>query len=143
MSRMGEGMNGDRRVQLEQRAEAVRSSLERRLDALDERRDQVLDLAQRITRPPVVAVLIGAASLVGVALVVRRREKRPGRRQRFGAAVLGVPARQPKGFFAKAFERAALSLVATLVQRVGTRGLDRLLPEAAPPTPSDMPRPGL
>lgn len=141
MSDIGDVMNGERRAQLEQRAEAVRARLERRLDALDERRDHLVALAQRATRPPVSVVLLGAAAVVGVAVVVRQIRKRPSRGQRLGAAMLGVPARKPEGFLAKAFKRAALSFVATLVQRVSTRGLDRLLPETPPAELPEAPRP--
>jgi hypothetical protein len=130
MSDMGEVMNGERRALLERRAEAVRARIERRLDALDERRDHVVDLVQRATRPPVSVVLLGAATVVGAAVVVHQlRKQRPSRGQRFGAAMFGLPTRKPESFLIKAFKRAALSFVATLVTRVSTRGLDHLLPE--------------
>jgi hypothetical protein len=141
MSESSETMNG-RRTQLEQRAEAVRTRLERRLDALDERRDHLVALARKAARPPVSVILIGAASAVGVLIVAQQlRKGRPNRSQRLGAAVFGVPARKPESFLAKAFKRAALALLATAVQRVGTRGLDRLLPEPLPPTLPEVPRP--
>jgi hypothetical protein len=135
-------LNGERRTRLEQRAEAVRSRLEHRLDALDERREHLMDLAKKATHPPVSIVLIGAAAVVGAVVVVQQlRQRRPSRGQRFGAALLGVPARKPESFLAQAFKRAALALVASLVQRVGTRGLDRLLPEAPAPALPEVPRP--
>jgi hypothetical protein len=139
MSVEGEPMNGDRRTALEQRAEAVRSRLEQRLDALDERRDRLVELAKKASRPPVSVVLIGTASLVGVALLVRQLRQRPNRRQRLGAAVFGVPPRKPEGFLAKALKRAALSFVATLAQRASTRGLDHFLPEAPPASRAAVP----
>jgi hypothetical protein len=141
MSDIGDVMNGERRAQLEQRAEAVRARLERRLDALDERRDHLVELAQRAMRPPVSVVLLGAATVVGAAVVVHQIRKRPSRGQRLGAAMLGVPARKPEGFLVKAFKRAALAFVATLVQRVSTRGLDQLLPEAPRAELPQAPRP--
>lgn len=142
MSDTGEVMNGERRAQLEQRAEAVRARLERRLDALDERRDHIVELAKRATRPPVSVALIGAATLVGVAVVIRQiNKRRPSRSQRLGAAMLGVPPRKPDSFLAKAFKRAALSLVATIVQRVSTRGLDHFLPETPRAELPEAPRP--
>jgi hypothetical protein len=143
MSEAGDmgNMNGERRSRLEQRAEAVRSSLSRRLDELEERREHIIDLAKRATRPPISVVLLGTAAVVGAVIVARQLSKRPSRRRRLGAAVLGVPAQRPEGFLAKAFKRAALSFVATLVQRVSTRGLDRLLPEAPLPAPPEVPRP--
>ena len=120
----------DRRALLEQRAEAVRSRLEQRLDALDDRRDRVLAIAKRATEPPVSIILIGTASLVGVAYLVHRLRQGSGRRARFGSVIKAAPRRQRKGLVRKALERAALSFVATLAQRLSTRGLDNLLPEA-------------
>jgi hypothetical protein len=141
MSDTGDVMNGERRAQLEQRAEAVRARLERRLDALDERRDHLVELAQRATRPPISVVLIGAATLVGAAVVVHQIRKRPSRGQRLSATMLGLSAPKPEGFLVKAFKRAALSFVAVLVQRVSTRGLDRLLPETHRAELPEAPRP--
>lgn len=140
MSETSETMNG-RRTQLEQHAEAVRTRLERRLDALDERRDHLVALAKKAMRPPVSVILIGAASVAGVVIVAQQLRKGPSRSQRLNA-LFGAPARKPESFLSKAFKRAALALVATLVQRVGTRGLDRLLPEAPEPTTlPEVPRP--
>jgi hypothetical protein len=142
MSDTGEVMNGERRAQLERKAEAVRARLERRLDALDERRDHLVELAKRATRPPVSVVLIGAATLVGAAVVVHQiRKQRPSRSQRLGAAMFGAPALEPESFLVKAFKRAALSFVAALVQRVSTRGLDHLLPETPRAELPEAPRP--
>jgi len=143
MNGMGDAMNsGDRRALLEQRAEAVRSRLERRLDALDDRRDRVLAFAQRATQPPVNVILIGTASLIGVAYLVHRLRQGPSRRQRRSSLLLGPAPRRRDGFLAKALKRAALSFVATLAQRVSTRGLDQLLPEEPPPRRvPEVPRP--
>jgi len=143
MNEMGDAMNsGDRRALLEQRAEAVRSRLEQRLDALDERRDRVLAIAKRATEPPVSIILIGTASLVGVAYLVHRLRQGPSRRPRRGSILLGSPPRPRDGFLKKALKRAALSFVATLAQRMSTRGLDQLLPEGpAPRRVPEVPRP--
>lgn len=142
MSESSETMNGERRTQLEQHAEAVRTRLERRLDALDERRDHLVALVKKAARPPVSVILLGAASAVAAVVVVQQlRKGRPSRGQRLGAAMFGVPARKPESFLAKAFKRAALALVATVVQRVGSRGLDRLLPEEPSPKRPEVPRP--
>lgn len=142
MSGVGDVTNGDRRTLLEQRAEAVRTRLERRLDALDERRDRLVDLAKQATRAPVGVVLVGAATAVGVLVVAQQlRKRRPSPRQRLGSAIFGVPARKPEGFLAKAFKRAALSVVAALVQRLSARGLDHLLPESPPHALPEAPRP--
>jgi hypothetical protein len=143
MSDMGD-TNGERRTRLEQQAEVVRARLSRRLDALDERRENVVELVKKATRPPVSIVLLGTATVVGALIVAHQlRKHRPSRSQRFGQAMFGVPPSTPKpeGFLVGALKRAALSFVAMLVQRVSTRGLDRLLPEAPPPKVPEVPRP--
>jgi hypothetical protein len=134
--------NGERRALLEQHAEVVRSRLSRRLDALDERREHVVELAKKATRPPLSIVLLGTATVVGALVVAHQlRKHRPTRSQRLGEAMFGAPPSKPEGFLVRALKRAALAFVATLVQRVSTRGLDRLLPEAPPPTLPEVPRP--
>lgn len=141
MSGFGDVTNGDRRTQLEQRAEAVRSRLEERLDALDERRDRMVHIAKKITKPPVGIVLLGLAGVAGTALLVRRLGSRRSSvaSQWRKALAHGAPRRD--GFLAKAFKRAALSVVATAVQRLSTRGLDQLLAEPGARAPAAVPRP--
>jgi len=140
----GDPMNGagERRGLLEQRAEAVRTRLERRLDALDDRRDRVVELAKKAAHPPVSIALLGTAALLGAAVVAYQVHKRSSHPPRLAANWLGAPPPPPtKGFLMRAFESGALALVATLVQRVGTRGLDRLLPEELPRRLDQVPRP--
>ncbi len=143
MTEMGEAMNGgsENRARLEQRAEAMRSSLERRLDALDERRNRVLELAKKAAHPPVSIALLGAAAVVGAVVIARQIQKRPNRSQRIAASLFGPPPRKPQGFLMKAIKRSALAFVATLVQRASTRGLDRLLAEVPAPRLPQVPRP--
>jgi hypothetical protein len=131
--------DGDRRAQLEQRAEAVRTRLERRLDALDERRDRVVELAKKAAHPPVSIAILGAAAVLGAAVVAYQIHKRPSRPPAIGWR--SAPMSKPEGFLMKAFKRGALALVATLVQRISTRGLDRLLPDEQPPRRLEVPRP--
>lgn len=143
MSEHSDTMNGtERRAILEQRAEVVRSRLERRLDELDERRDHLVSLARKATEPPINVILIGAASLVGVAFLVHRL-RRPSPSWRTRAATRVAPVQKQESFVSKALKGAALSLVATLAQRLGTRGIDRLLPEVAgaPRHLPEVPRP--
>lgn len=139
----GDVMNGGgERAQLEQRAEAVRARLERRLDALDDRRDRVVELAKKAAHPPVSIALLGTAAVLGAAFVAYRIHKRSSHPPRLAASWLGAPPPPPtKGFLMRSLESGALALVATLVQRVGTRGLDRLLPEELPRRLEQVPRP--
>lgn len=141
MSGVGEGTNGgERRTVLEQQAEAVRARLERRLDALDERRDRILDIARQATRPPISVIVLGTVSVVGIALLVHQLRK--PRRRSISSLLAAAQSEKPKGLLSKAFERAALSFVATFAQRVGTRGLDRLLTEGpSEPHHLEVPRP--
>jgi hypothetical protein len=145
MSTSTEVTNGDRREQLEHRAAEVRRRLEQRLNVIDDRRDQLTAVARAALHPPTRVVLIAAAGAVTTALVVRSIRRR--RRQQTWAALLSpaVPERSnggESGLFASAFKKAALSLIAVAVQRLGTRGLDLLLAEspAAAPVPQP-PRP--
>lgn len=141
MSGVGEMTNGDRRTQLEERAQAVRSRLEERLEALDGRRDRVVAIARNATRPPFGALLIGAAGVLATGIIVRKlARRRPSAGDRLRALLQTPPARTTEGFLARAMKSAALSVVATAVQRLSTRGLDRLLPESEPPMPA-VPRP--
>lgn len=142
MSGLGDVTNGDRRTQLEQRAEAVRSRLEERLGALDERRDRMVDIAKKVTKPPVGIVLLGLAGVAGTALLVRRiSSRRPGVTEQWRRAMVANAPRRD-GFLARALKRAALAVVATAVQRLSTRGLDQLLAEPAPHAPAAaIPRP--
>ncbi len=142
MSGVGEMTNGDRRTQLEERAQAVRSRLEERLEALDGRRERVVAIARNATRPPFGALLIGAAGVLATGIIVRKlARRRPSAGARWLALLQTPPARSPEGFVARAMKRAALSLVATAVQRFSTRGLDRFLPESPPPMAVPRPRP--
>ena len=129
MSDVGHWSGGNERGELEQRAEAVRSRLERRLDELDDRRDRVMQVARAAARPPLNVVLIGTASVVGVALFVHQLRQRPSARQRVGSRLLNVPAQRPS-FLRRAIEGAARSFVTLLAQRLSARGLDRFLPAA-------------
>lgn len=142
MSGLGDVTNGDRRTQLEQRAEAVRSRLEERLEALDERRDRMVDIAKKMTRPPVAIVLLGLAGVAGTALLVRSlSSRRPSVTQEWRNALVTGASRRD-GFLAKALKRAALSVIATAVQRLSTRGLDQLLAEPGARAPvATIPRP--
>ena len=142
MSDVGHLPNGLERGELEQRAEAVRSRLERRLDELDERRDRVMQVARAAARPPLNVVLLGTASVVGVELFVHQLRRRPSARQRVGSRLLNVPAQRPS-FLRRAIEGAALSFVTLLAQRLSARGLERFLPAEGSTHEHDGPRPEL
>ena len=142
MSGLGDVTNGDRRTQLEQRAEAVRSRLEERLGALDERRDRMVHIAKKVTKPPVGIVLLGLAGVAGTALLVRSLGSRRSSVTQQWRRALAYSAPRRDGFLSKALKRAALSIVATAVQRLSTRGLDQLLAEPAARAPAAaIPRP--
>jgi hypothetical protein len=137
MTSSSEVTNGDRREELEHRAAEVRRRLEQRLNVIDDRREQLTAVARAAIKPPVSVVLIAAAGAVTTALVVRGIRRR---RNRQSWAALLSPAQEParESLLANAFKKAAMSLIAVAVQRLGTRGLDLLLaegPAAAPPVP--------
>lgn len=137
MTSTSEVTNGDRREQLEHRAAEVRRRLEQRLDVIDDRRQQLTAVARAAIHPPVSVLLIAAAGAVTTALVVRGVRRR---RSRQNWAALLSPAQEParESLLANAFKKAALSLIAVAVQRLGKRGLDLILaegPAATPPVP--------
>jgi hypothetical protein len=122
-------MNGDTRKQLEQRADAARSRLERNLEVLDERRERFTSVARAAARSPLTVVLIGAVGLTATVLIARRMRRRPSVLERIfrELAASAPPPPREDGLLAKALKRAAVSLVVGTVQRLGTRGVDRWL----------------
>jgi hypothetical protein len=140
MSGVGEISNGDRRTQLEERAQAVRSRLEERLEVLDDRRDRVVAIARKAVRPPFGVLLLGVAGVLATGIIVRKLSRRPSTADRIFSLLQAPPVRSTEGFLARAIKGAVLSVVATAVQRLSTQGLDRFLPEPAPPVPA-VPRP--
>lgn len=136
MSGPANGSNGnDRRALLERRAAMVRERIEQRLDVLDRRREGFVRRVQSFTHPPVAAVAVVAIGVVGVALLLRARRRRqarfewPGRTQR-------------RGWLVRSFERAAVSLGAAALHRLGVWGIDNTLrPAQRAPVLALPPRP--
>ena len=118
------------REQLEQRAAEVRSRLEQRLHALDERGEQVVEAAKTVTRPPASVLILAAAGIAATWFIVRRVRAR--RSRRLSLADLLQPATPPpqKSLILQGLEKSAASLLAVAVQRLGQRGLDQLLADA-------------
>jgi hypothetical protein len=119
----GNGSNGnDRRALLERRAAMVRERIEQRLEVLEHRRDGLVRRVQSITKPPIAVVAVVAIGVIGAALLLRRAR----RRRQAGLEWMGRP--QPRrGWLARSFERAAISLGAAALHRVGVLGLDSAL----------------
>lgn len=120
-----------RRELLEHRAEEVRARLAQRLSLIDERRHRFADVARAATRPPLSFVLLAAAGIAATLFIVQRMRARRTRSRDLSQLLRG-PARE-KSFLVQGLERAATSLVAGAAQRIGRRGLDRLLAEAPLP----------
>jgi len=117
----GNGSNGnERRALLERRAALVRERIEQRLDVLGHRRDGFIRRVQSFTKPPFAVAAVVAVGVVGAALLLRRARRR---RQR---EWLGQPAPR-RGWLARSFERAAVSLGAAALHRLGVWGLDSAL----------------
>ena len=116
------------REHLEQRAEEVRSKLERRLKLIDERRHRVADVARSATLPASM-VLLAAAGLAAVFLIQRVRRRR-SRMERF-LRLLESPPPVERSPFVKNMQKAATSLALVAVKRLGQRGLDHWLAEPA------------
>jgi hypothetical protein len=129
------------REHLEQRATEVRSRLEQSLHALDERGEQVVDLARAATRPPASVVILAAAGIAAAWFIVKRVRAR--RAPRLSLADLFLPATPPpqKSLIVQGLEKTAASLLTVAVQRLGRRGLDTLLAEPLSEPPPEQQRP--
>jgi hypothetical protein len=115
----------DRVGALEDRAAQTRERLAHTLDEIGERKGRLIQAARTVSKSPTSVVV---AAVVGVAatafLVQRLRERR--RRSSF-RGLREAPTRQEKGILAQELQSAALSLFKLFVQRMGARGIARLL----------------
>jgi hypothetical protein len=143
--------NGDRREQLEERANAVRARLTDRLDELDERQAKLRALAHTLTRPPASIFILGALGVALTAAVVYKRRQRQSPFERLLDQLRPVPEPPPESAFVRALKNGALSLLTLGVRRLARRGLAQLMegspfdagtqravppaPVAAPPRP--------
>ena len=127
------------REQLEHRAAEVRSRLEQRLHALDERREQVVEIARAAARPPASIAILAVAGIAATWFIVRR--VRAHRAPKLRLSDLFQPAAPPprKSLILQGLESAAASLVTVAVKRLGQRGLDQLLATpAGDPSPEQQ-----
>jgi hypothetical protein len=143
--------NGDRREQLEERANAVRARLTDRLDELDERQAKLRALAHTLTRPPASIFILGALGVALTAAVVYKRRQRQSPFERLLDQLRPVPEPPPESAFVRALKNGALSLLTLGVRRLARRGLAQVMegspfdagaqravppaPVAAPPRP--------
>ena len=129
------------REQLEQRAAEVRSRLEQRLHALDERGEHVVDVARAAMRPPASIAILAVAGIAATWFIVRRVRAR--RAPKLRLSDLFQPAAPPpqKSLILHGLESAAASLVTVAVKRLGQRGLDQLLAEPGHEPLPEQPRP--
>ncbi|MDB4945134.1 MAG: hypothetical protein JWP97_4668 [Labilithrix sp.] len=125
----------DQRARLETRANAIRSRLFRTMDALDNRRHQVTEVAQQAKKLAVpvaisvlgVAVLAAATAYALGAAMERRREKSISYRlgRALGPALNPPPARPSFwGEAARKIGMTALSLAATHLMKEGAKRLE-------------------
>src|SRR3569832_1320588 len=123
------------REQLAQRAAEVRSRLEQRLHALDERGEHVVEVARAATRPPASIAILAVAGIAATWFIVRRVRAR--RAPKLRQADLLQPAAPPpqKSLILHGLESAAASLLTVAVKCLGERGRDQLLasPDGEPP----------
>lgn len=120
--------NGDKREQLEQRANAVRSRLSRRLDELGDRGERLRSLGKTLTSPPASIFLLGAVGVSLAAFVIYRRRHRPSGFERF-LAQLRPPAPPPAedSMLVSAIKRGAVSIVTLSARRLARQALAQLM----------------
>jgi hypothetical protein len=123
--------NGDRREQLEDRANAVRARLTDRLDELDQRQEKLRALAHTLTRPPASIFILGAVGVALTAAVVYRRRQRQSPFERLLEQLRPVPEPPPESAFVRALKNGALSLLTLGVRRLARRGLAQLMESTA------------
>ena len=137
MSTLGNGSNGnDRRALLERRAALVRERIEQRLEVLEGRRDRLVERVQRIAKPPWPVLAVVAVGVLGATLLVRRARRRRARPEWMGRV------ESDRGWLGRSFQKAAVSLGAAALHRLGVWGLDNALgPQQHPPMRLLPPRP--
>jgi hypothetical protein len=123
--------NGDRREQLEERANAVRARLADRLEALDERGERVRALAHTLSRPPASLFILGAVGVALTAAVIYRRRHRPTTFERLLEQLRPIPEPPPESPIVGVLKRGALSLLTLGVRRLARRGLAQLMESSA------------
>src|SRR5262245_14827286 len=108
----GSAHNGDRRRELEYRANVVRSRLASRLDELDERRERAQSMLRTLTSPPVSILILAAAGAALTAAVVVKRQRRRPRGLSWLADQLQPATPKQDGMVMGALKRGAYSLIA-------------------------------
>jgi hypothetical protein len=121
---------------LERRAALVRERIEQRLEVLERRRDGLVQRVQSLTRPSLAVAAVLAVGVFGILLVQRARRRRQARFD-------WLARREPEpGWFSRAFEKAAVSLGAAALHRLGAWGVHSAM-SRAPSAPSLPPAPPL
>ena len=113
---------------LEERAARARVKLEHSLGELDERKDRLVDAAKSLSKPPTSVIVGAAVGLVATAFIVQRVRAR--RRRTSFRGLLEARTQREKSFLVQGLQNAGLSLLTLFIQRLGTRGVDRLLGQA-------------
>lgn len=113
---------------LEERAARARVKLEHSLDELDERKDRLVDAAKSLSRPPTSVIVGAAVGLAATAFIVQRVRAR--RRRTSFRGLLDDRTQREKSFLVQGLQNAGLSLLTLFIQRLGARGVDRLLGQA-------------
>ncbi|MEY4550214.1 MAG: hypothetical protein RL685_6409 [Pseudomonadota bacterium] len=113
---------------LEERAARARLRLEHSLDELDERKERLVEAAKGLTKPPASIIVGAAVGLAATAFIVQRVRAR--RRRTSFRGLLETRTEREKSFLVQGLQNAGLSLLTLFIQRLGARGVDRLLGQA-------------
>jgi hypothetical protein len=132
--------NGDRRAELEERANAVRARLSDRLEELDERKERVREMAHSLTKPPASVFILGAVGVALTAALIYRARRKSSPFERLIDQLRPVQEPPPESAFVGVLKRGALSLLTLGVRRLARRGLAQLMESNAD---AERPRPAV
>ena len=113
---------------LEARAAQTRARLAHTLDELDERKGRLIQAAKTVSKPPTSIIVGAVVGVAATAFIVQRLRAR--RRRSSFRGLLEARTRPEQGIVARGLQSAGLSLLKLLAQRLGARGVERLLGRA-------------
>ena len=117
--------NASRVGALEDQAAQTRARLAHTLDEIDERKGRLIQAAKSVSRPPTSIIVGAVVGVAATAFIVQRLRAR--RRRSSFRGLLEAHTRPQQGIVSRGLQSAGISLIKLLAQRLGARGVERLL----------------